>query len=113
MDGSVFDPQTFDLGIVLTAAGIPIAGGIIAALIQVLKRVPFVSGVVSTTTGARSVNVLLCALLVAYAAVAIAVPLTPVSGFMLILAWVNLVGFTDKAYDVAPEGVKTALGGAG
>jgi len=112
MDPGVFDPQKFDLALVLTAAGVPIAAAVIASLIQILKRVPFVTNVVSTTEGARSVNLILCAGLIAYAAAAIGVQLTLVSGFMLFLAWINLVGFTDKAYVIAPDSVKAALGGS-
>lgn len=111
MDSTVFDPQTFDLGLILTAAGVPVAAGVLAAFIQILKRLPFIGPALSTAGGARTANVGLCAVLVVYAAAAINVQLTLVSGFMLFLAWVNLVGFTDKAYEIAPDDVKTALGG--
>lgn len=111
MDPSVFDPQTFDLSLVLTAAGVPIAGGIIAALIQILKRVPVFGAWLATENNARFANIVLCAALVVYATAAVGIPLTLVSGFMLFLAWINLVGFTDAAYGVAPDSVKAALGG--
>jgi hypothetical protein len=110
MDPSVFDPQTFDLGIILTAAGIPVVAGIQAALIQLLKRVPAFGPWLESGKEA-ALNIVLSAVIVAYAAAAIKVELGLVSGFMLFLAWVNLAGFTSKAYDVAPTGVKDALGG--
>jgi hypothetical protein len=110
MDGSVFDPQTFDLGIILTAAGIPIAAGIIAAFIQLMKRVPAFGPWLDSGKEA-ALNIVLSAALVAYAAAAIAVPINLVSGFMLFLAWVNLAGFASKVYDVAPDNVKSAIGG--
>lgn len=111
MDPSVFDPQTFDLGLILTAAGVPVAAGVIAAFIQVLKRIPFIGAALSTQNGARTANIGLCAVIVGWAAAATHVELTLVSGFMLFLAWLNLVGFTDKAYEIAPDGVKEAIGG--
>ena len=110
MDPSTFDPQTFDLGLVLTAAGIPIAAAIIAAFIQILKRVPGI-GPILDAGRETFLAIVLSGVLIGYAAAAISVPLNLTSGFMLFLAWVNLAGLTGKAYDVAPTGLRTALGG--
>lgn len=111
MDPSIFDPQGFDLGIVLTAAGVPVAAAVIAALIQTLKRVPLLGDWLAANNNARFANLLLCAVLIAYAAAAINVQLTLVSGFLLLLAWLNLAGFTDKAYAIAPDTLKATLAG--
>jgi len=111
LDPSVFDPQGFDLGIVLTAAGIPVAAGILFAFLQILKRVPFLGVWLMVGENARLANIVLSAVLIGYAAFAIGVVLTPVSAFLLFLAWVNLAGFTEKAYESAPTNLKTSLGG--
>ena len=110
MDPSVFDPQQFDLGLILTAAGVPIAGAIQATLIQILKRVPAFGPWLDSGKEA-ALNIVLSAALVAYAAAAIAVPLTLVSGFMLFLAWINLAAFTSVAHNVTPDSVNKTLGG--
>lgn len=112
MDPSTFDPQQFDLGIVLTAAGATVAAGIIAAVIQLLKRVPSLGDALDAGREAF-LAVILSALLVAYAFAAIAVPVSLTSLFMAFLAFLNIAGLAGKAYDVAPATVKRALGGAG
>jgi hypothetical protein len=111
MDPSTFDPTTFDLGIILTAAGAVVAAGIVAAVIQLAERIP-VFGKWLDAERESFAAVLLSGVLVAYAFAATAVPLTLVSGFMAFLAWINIAGLASKAYDVAPAGLKTALGGS-
>jgi len=105
---STFDPQTFDIGIVLTAAGVPVASGIIAAFVQVLKGLPGIGAIIEAGNETPLVTIL-AGILVIYAYAAIGVPLTLTSGFLAFLAWINLVGFAGKAYDVAPDGLKSAL----
>ena len=111
MDPSAFDPQTFDIGIILTAAGAVVASGIIAAVIQLLKRVP-VFGDWLDAKHESFIAVVLSAILVGYTFAAISVPVSLVSLFMAFLAFINIAGLAAKAYDVAPATLKTALGGS-
>jgi hypothetical protein len=110
------DPQTFDATLILTAAGIPVAAAIVASVIQILKRLPTVGPLAIGpffANHARTANLVICGGLIAYAAAVVGGDLTLVSGGMLFLAWLNLVGFTDRAYEAAPDAVKTVLGGQG
>lgn len=112
MDPSTFDPQTLDLGLVLTAAGVPIFAAIIAAVIQLCKRIP-VAGP-RLDNGAEAVLAMVfAAALVGLGYSSLAVPISIVSLFGAFLAWVNLATFATKAYDVAPDSLKSALGGNG
>jgi hypothetical protein len=110
VDPTTFDPQTFDLGIVLTAAGVPIAAAIIASVIQLAKRIPVAGPALDAGKEAIAAMVL-AAVLVALAFSSVGVPLTIISVFGAFLAWVNLATFATKAYDVAPDALKSALGG--
>ncbi|HET7030358.1 MAG TPA: hypothetical protein VFI34_07590 [Candidatus Limnocylindrales bacterium] len=110
MDPTTFDPQTFDLGIVLTAAGVPIAAAIIASVIQLAKRIP-VAGPALDNGREAVLAMVLAAALVALAFSSVGVPVTIVSLFGAFLAWVNLATFATKAYDVAPDALKSVLGG--
>jgi len=94
-----FDPsgsgQT--LALILTAAGVPVAGAIIAAITQALKAVPLVAQHPVATTAVIS------ALLIGYAAVALAVPIDMISVFGLLLSWLAINGFSKATYDTAHE----------
>lgn len=110
MDPTTFDPQSFQLAIILTAAGATIAASIIAAVIQMLKRLGNL-GVLLDAGRESTLAIILSALLVAYAFAATAVPISLVSLFMAFLAFVNIAGLAGKAYDFAPVGLRQALGG--
>jgi hypothetical protein len=99
----VIDPQSIDFAILLTAGGIPIAGAIVASIIQIAKRIPWVNGHESV------VSIVIAAGLIVIAFNTTGATLDVKTGFMTFLAWVNLAGFTSAAYDKAPEGVKAAL----
>src|SRR4029077_4014713 len=89
VDPTTFDPQTFDLGIVLTAAGVPIAAAIIASVIQLAKRIPVAGPALDAGKEAIAAMVL-AAGLIALAFGSVGVPITIVSVFGAFLAWVNL-----------------------
>lgn len=94
-----FDPSGSGqiLAAVLTAAGVPIAGAIIAAITQALKAIPGLGPIV---TAQPIVTVMvISAALIAYAVAALAVPLGLVSIFGLFLAWLAINGFSKATYD--------------
>jgi hypothetical protein len=103
----VVDPQSIDFALLLTAAGIPVAGAIVASVIQVAKRLPGVEGHESV------ISIIFAAVLIAIAFSTTGAALTVTSAFMAFLAWVNLAGFTSAAYDKAPDSLKSALGPSG
>lgn len=110
LDPSVIDPQAFDLRILFTAGGSIVGAGIIAAVIQVLKRVPTFGSWLDADHEAF-VAVVLAAILIVAAFAALNPAITAVSLAMAFLAWVNLAAAATKAYDVSPAGVKKALAG--
>lgn len=112
MSSGIFDPQALDLGLVLTAAGVPIFAAIIAAVIQLCKRIP-VAGPRLDNGIEAVLAMVLAAALVGLGFSSLAVPVTIISLFGAFLAWVNLATFATKAYDVAPDSLKAALGGTG
>jgi hypothetical protein len=94
-----FDPSGSGqiLAAVLTAAGVPIAGAIIAAVTQALKSIPGLGPIVDANP---TVTTMLISLgLIAYAVTALAVPLDLVSIFGLFLAWLAINGFAKASYD--------------
>jgi hypothetical protein len=93
------DTDTLTLALVLTGAGTTVAAALIASFIEVLKRVPGVSVLVSRDPGAAAT---LCALvLVAYAYLATTPAPDAASGFAAFLAFVGIAGLAGKTYDVA------------
>jgi hypothetical protein len=110
MAPSTFDPQSFDLAIILTAAGAVVASALIAAFIQVLKRLGNLGDILEAGRE-TTLAIVLSAVLVAYAFVATAVPVSMTSLFLAFLAFLNIAGLAGKVYDVAPDGVKSALSG--
>ena len=94
-----FDPSGSGqiLAAVLTAAGVPIAGAILAAITQALKAIPGLGSIVSSQPVVT--NMILSAGLVAYATAALAIPIDAVSGFGLVLAWLAINGFSKATYD--------------
>lgn len=103
----VVDPASIDFAILLTAGGIPIAGAIVASVIQVAKRIPGVTGRESL------ISIVIAAVLIGIAFQTTGAELNVTTGFMTFLAWINLAGFTSAAYDKAPDGLKSALGPGG
>lgn len=96
-----FDPSGSGqiLAAVLTAAGVPIAGAIIAAVTQALKSIPGLGPIVSANPVVTVM--LISAALIAYAVAALAVTLDLVSIFGLFLAWLAINGFSKATYDTA------------
>lgn len=94
-----FDPSGSGqiLAVVLTAAGVPVAGAIIAAITQALKSVPGLGPVVEANPTVTTM--LISGLLIAYAVTALAVAITLVSLFGLFLAWLAINGFSKATYD--------------
>lgn len=94
-----FDPSGSGqiLAVVLTAAGVPVAGAIIAAITQALKAVPGLGPIVSANPVITVM--LISAALIAYAVSALAVALDAVSVFGLFLAWLGINGFSKATYD--------------
>jgi hypothetical protein len=94
-----FDPSGSGqiLAVVLTAAGVPVAGAIIAAITQALKSVPGLGGVVSAQPVVTVM--IISAALIGYAVTALAVVLDAVSLFGLFLAWLAINGFSKATYD--------------
>jgi hypothetical protein len=109
-DPGTFDPQGLDFGLLLTAAGAPVAAAIVASVIQAAKRIP-TFGKWLNADNEIVLSMVLAAGVIGYAFSAIAVPVTMASLAMAFLAWLNLIAITSKAYDVAPDSVKTAIGG--
>lgn len=103
--------MTLDLALVLTAAGATLSAALIAAIVQIVKRVPAFGAWLDA--GREPAVVLVLSLtLVVYAGVATIEVWTLEAGFSLMLAWVGIAGLATKAYDVAPERLRSALGGA-
>ena len=94
-----FDPSGSGqiLAAVLTAAGVPIAGAIIAAITQALKSIPGLGGFVAAQPVITTM--IISAGLIGYAVAAVGVPLTLVSFFGLVLAWLAINGFSKATYD--------------
>ena len=107
---SDIDPAQFQLSLILTAAGATVAATIIASLIQVLKRLPGLGGWIDSNRE-PGLSVLLSGALVGYAYFATTPQLDAANGFAAFLAWIGVAGLAGKAYDVAPQAVKNALGG--
>lgn len=98
------------LAIILTMAGGTIAAGIIASLVQVLKRVPRF-GAWLDANNEPGVVLLFSFAITLYAALGTITVWTPEQGFAVFLAWLGIAGLATKAYDVAPQAAKTMLGG--
>jgi len=104
--------DTFDLALILTAAGATVSAALIAAVTQIAKRVP-AFGTWLDAGKEATFALLLSFLLVGYAFVATTPTPDLFNGFAAFLAWVGVAGLATKAYDVAPAGLKTTLGGGG
>jgi hypothetical protein len=99
------------LDLVLTAAGATVAAGLIATVVQILKRLPSL-GIWLDQNREPWFVILLTIVLVGYAYFATTTNTTDLGGlFAAFLAWVNIAGLATKAHDVAPESLRRALGG--
>jgi hypothetical protein len=105
------DPA-IQLQTILTAAGATIAAALIAAFIQLAKRIP-VLGPWIDDAHEPGVAVLLAAGLTAYAYFVTTPAIDAFNGFAAFVAFLGIAGLATKAYDVAPHSFKTVLGGAG
>lgn len=102
--------EALTLAIILTGAGTTISAALIASVIQILKRLPGAGRWIDANRE-PGLAVLLSALLVGYAFVATTTVPDLLNGFAAFLSWVGIAGLAGKAYDVAPDSVKTALSG--
>jgi hypothetical protein len=99
------------LDVILTAAGASVSAGLIATLLQVLKRLPGLGPWLDANREPWAV-LIVSIVLVAYAYLATTSnPAEPVALFAAFLAWINIAALTSKAHDVAPEPLRRALGG--
>lgn len=89
MPGSGFDPNTFQLAMVLTAAGAVVASALIAALILILKRVPGLGAAIDNDKE-NFTAVVLTAVLVIFAAAGSNQTPNAGSFFADFLAFVNI-----------------------
>lgn len=102
--------EQFPLEIILTMAGGTVAAGLIASVVQILKRVPAFGAWLDAGREPLFV-LLLAAVLVVYAAIATIPVWLPATPFAVFLAWVGIAGLATKVYDVTPPAVREALGG--
>lgn len=95
------------LGLILTGAGVTVAAALIASIIEIIKRVPWMGP--RLDAGLESfAAILLAALLVAYAYVATVTSVDAAGVFAAFLAWVGIAGLAGRAYDVGST-VKAAV----
>ena len=106
------DPNADVLGLILTAGGAVVAATIIASLIQVVKRVPTLGKWIDANREPGIVLVL-SLLVVGFAYVTTTKTFDAFNGFAAFLAWLGVAGIATKSYEIAPQGVKDALGGTG
>lgn len=104
------DPASFDLGVILTMAGGTIAAGLIAYLIQVVKRLP-TFGAWLDDGKEIGASFVLSIVLVVYAALATGVQLTLISAFSVFIAWLGIAGLATKVHDVTPATFNAKLAG--
>lgn len=98
------------LDIVLTAAGATVSAALIASVIQIAKRLPSL-GTWLDANREQLAAAILSIVLVVYAYIATTAKPDLTNGFAAFLAWVNIALLSTKAHDVAPEGLRRALGG--
>lgn len=99
------------LDLILTAAGASVAAGLIATILQALKRLPGLGPWLDENREPWAV-LIVSVVLVAYAYIATtSTPGDPVALFAAFLAWVNIAALTSKAHDLAPEPLRRAIGG--
>lgn len=91
--------DTLTLALVLTGAGVTVSAALIASVIEILKRLPGLSGLVGANPGAAAT--VLSAVLVTYAYIATATAFDMASAFAAFLAFVGVAGLAGKTYDVA------------
>ncbi len=93
-------PANFDLAIVLTAAGATISAGLIASVIEVLKKVPVIGPIIDAKREPGA-GVILSAGLVAYTVYALALPVDAVSLFGYFFAFLGIAALASKSHDLA------------
>jgi hypothetical protein len=94
------DPATFNLAIVLTLAGGVVSAGIIAGIIEVLKKVPGIGPWIDAKRE-PAVAFGLSFVLVAYAYAVTTTAPDFLNGFGAFLAWLALARLAMASYDVA------------
>lgn len=92
------DPTNFDPAILLTAAGATVAAGLIASLVEALKRLPGIGAVVNANAAAVAT---LASFGLVFAAYVTTQTVTPVGVFGAFVASLGVAAMAGKAYDVA------------
>lgn len=105
------DPTAFQLALILTAAGATVAATVIAAVIELAKKIPVVGPWIDAKRE-PGIAVLLSFGLVVYAYLATTPTVDPINGFAAFLAFIGVAGLATKSYDVAVS-VKASMTGAG
>lgn len=105
------DPTAFQLSLILTAAGATVAATLIAAVIELAKKLPVIGPWVDAKRE-PGIAVLLSFGLVIYAYFATTPNVNPVNGFAAFLAFIGVAGLATKSYDVAVS-VKASVTGEG
>lgn len=93
------DTQAFDLALILTAAGATVAATIIASIIELAKKLPYIGTWIDAKREPGSA-VLLSALLTALAYFATVTVPDAFNAFAAFLAFLGIAGLATKAYDV-------------
>ncbi len=93
-------PANFDLSLVLTAAGATVSAALIASIIEVLKKAPFIGPWVDAKRE-PGLGVLLSLGLVAYTVTALSLPVDLVSIASYFVAFLGIAALASKAHDVA------------
>ena len=93
-------PASFDLTLVLTAAGATISAALIASVLEVAKKVPVIGPWIDAKREPGA-GVVLSAGLVAYTVYALALPVDPVSLFGYFFAFLGIAALASKSHDLA------------
>lgn len=93
-------PQTFDLTLVLTAAGATVSAALIASILEALKKLPVIGPFIDDKRE-PGFGVLLSALLVAYTVAALSLPVDLVSLFGYFVAFLGIAALASKTHDIA------------
>jgi hypothetical protein len=102
--------ETITLELILTAAGATVAASLIAAVIQIVKRLPGLGAWLDANREPAAALVL-SIILVAYAYLATTAKPDAFNGFAAFLAWVGIAGLATAVHNATPQGIRDALSG--
>lgn len=105
------DPANFDPAVLLTLAGGTIAAGIVASIIEALKRLPGVGPIIDAKREPGAATIL-SFLVVGYAHFTTVVdPLDPIKAFTSFVAALGVSALASKAHDLAATARAGVSGG--